>query len=143
MVYPFYIFPFNIYIQIENQKISKCVSIKRKLKAHFFPQLFWCLYKIFYGVYIQSVYAELVQKFRGHLLKWIEINIMGAWKLCIKIIFFARVCIWNNNLLAARHHRYHFFFIDLSVSFIFPLCKNINNVNNYNNNNILKIFLRL
>ena len=47
-----------IYIEIQSQKSSKCVYIKRKLKTHFFLQIFWCLYEIFYSAYGSNISQE-------------------------------------------------------------------------------------
>ena len=51
-----YIYIIYIYIYINvSRKSSKCVYIKRKLRTHFFLQIFWCLYEIFYSVYGSNI----------------------------------------------------------------------------------------
>ena len=45
-----------------NLKPPKCVCIRRKLKIHFFLQIFRCLYEIFYSVQGSNILQKDIQQ---------------------------------------------------------------------------------
>ena len=44
-----------VYLNLKPQKFEMCIYVKRKLKTHFFLQIFRCLYEIFYSVYGSNI----------------------------------------------------------------------------------------